>query len=112
MRDNYDIERFLEQPVLRKLQIIYDASLCTFLLRHKEETRGGEYIELAYLVITSKKSEKVWFLKKEGILISTMVKELLDEWKINMRTYSNVEELIEEATRIVRYRLIEARSKG
>jgi len=95
-------------PVLEKLQIVHDISLCTFILRHIEETRGGEYIELAYLLTTRKRGEKIWFFKKEGIHLSVMVKELLDAWGVNFRTYKTVEDLIEEAVRIVRYALMKA----
>ena len=90
---------------LDKLRLLadYPYSLLIFL-REKELTRGGEYIELAYLVSRLRPEEvykRAWFFKREGIPISTMVKELLTDFKIQYRTYSSDEELIEEVLRVL-----------
>jgi len=91
---------------LRRL-IDYPHSL-VLVLREVELTRGGEYIELAYLVsrIPSEVVPKrVWFFKREEIPISTMVKELLTDTGIQFRTYRTEDELVEEVLRVIRHYL-------
>jgi len=50
-------------------------------------------------------ASKIWFLKKEGISLPTMIKEYLDLKLINMRSYQKVEELVNEAIRIIGYEI-------
>ena len=99
-----DIHRKLQ--VLEKLEILAKDAALIFVIRHRELTRGGEYIELAYLA-TAVESNKMWLMKREGVPLSTMVLEFLDSLGINMRTYSTQRELIAEAVRILRYRIKE-----
>ena len=73
-------------------------------VRDKELTRGGEYIELAYLtsrIRPEEISERVWFFKREGVPISSMVKELLIDSGIRFRTYQDREDLVNEVMRII-----------
>lgn len=92
---------------LDKLKRLIDYPLSIVItLREVELTRGGEYIELAYLVSRIKPEEipkRVWFFKREGIPISTMVKELLTDTGIRYRSYSSENELIDEVLRIIYY---------
>jgi len=74
------------------------------VLRHQELTRGGEWVELTY--IAQDCAKKMYLLKKEGIPLSTMVKEILDAYGVNLRAYNDEKELIEEIERIIRYKLI------
>jgi hypothetical protein len=74
------------------------------LVRHKEETRGGEYIELAFLLGTGTlNSSKVFFLKKEGFDMSEMGWELLDFYGVNFRSYKDEDYLCNEMVRLIRY---------
>ncbi len=41
---------FIRIPVLEKHQVLATISSLVFVIRHKELTRGGEYIELAFLL--------------------------------------------------------------
>jgi hypothetical protein len=104
MKQEYQVSTFSETDVLEKLSIIYSACLSTMLIRLREETRGGELVELTYLALTYK-GNKIWFLKKDGIEISTMVKELLDALQLNFRSFKTDGDLIDESRRIVRYSL-------
>lgn len=51
-----------------------------FLIRDREETRGGEYVELMHALFREH-SNKVWFFKREGIQLSAMLMEYLDKLK-------------------------------
>jgi hypothetical protein len=62
-------------PVMVKLQLLANVSFLVFLLRHMELTRGGEYIELAFLLGKRLDPCKVYFLLRQGIEVSTMVDE-------------------------------------
>ncbi|MEM2971740.1 MAG: hypothetical protein QW270_04885 [Candidatus Bathyarchaeia archaeon] len=75
-----------------------------FLIRHKEETRGGEYLELMHAIFSGY-SEKVWFFKRNGLQLSAMLMEYMDKFKVNMRTYNNGKSLITAVTRILKYSL-------
>ncbi len=72
------------------------------MVRDQELTRGGEYIELGVLLSMGLDPSKVYFFKKEGIDLSEMTWELLDQYKINMRPYKDPEFLSREAVRITR----------
>jgi hypothetical protein len=73
-----------------------------FLIRHKEETRGGEYVELMHSLF-AKQSEKVWFFKNDSVAISSMLKEYLDMFRVKMRTYDSILDLKTSILRIVGY---------
>jgi len=60
-------------------------------------------VELTYIAPDCGK--KTYLLKKEGIPLSTMVKETLDAFDVNLRAYNDEKVLIEEIERIIRYKL-------
>ncbi|WP_457555977.1 hypothetical protein [Candidatus Pyrohabitans sp.] len=93
-------------PVNNKLIFLASIVNKIFILRHKEETRGGEYIELALLSQDEELTRRMVFFKRENIEISTMVYEILDDKNIAMRTYKGCEELAESIERIIRYDII------
>lgn len=93
----------IKLPVNDKLVFLASIVSKIFVLRHKEETRGGEYIELALLSQDEELTRRMIFFKRENIEISTMVYEILDDKNINMRTYRECEELAETIERIIRY---------
>ena len=103
----FDIKIVWEARPLNKIRRLIDyPNSIIILLREKELTRGGEYIELAYLTSRIRVEEipvRVWFFKREGIPISTMVKELLTDYKIQFRTYKTEDELIDEVLRVIYY---------
>ena len=105
LRDKYNVRRhFSKLPLINKLLLLFEAASLILIIRHREETRGGELIELA-LAGEKGYANKIWFLKKEGINLSTMVEEYLDLKLINMRSYQKIEELVNEAIRIISYEI-------
>jgi hypothetical protein len=109
MRKNFRAQTFAEITVLEKLETIFSTALLTLVIREREETRGGELVELTYLA-TSYKGDKMWFLKKDGLPISTMVKELLVALKIGLATFQDSAELATESSRIIRAELARRRA--
>ena len=109
MKKDYSTTEFVETTILDKLSTVYSASLVTLLIREKEETRGGELVELVYLAITHK-GDKIWFLKKEGFPISTMVRELLVMLKISFASFQDSPGLTDESIRILRAELFRRRA--
>jgi len=95
----------LKLPILEKVSELATVMAAAFVIRHQELTRGGEYIELAYLIGSDRASSaKIWFFKREGVDLSQMAWEILDKYGIQMRPYQHESQLLEEAIRVARYR--------
>jgi len=103
LRANYQTTIIRKIPILEKLQLLAKVGWLLLVLRHRGLTRGGEWVELTYIAPDCGK--KTYLLKKEGIPLSTMVKEILDAFDVNLRAYNDEKELIEEIERIIRYKL-------
>lgn len=102
MESRYSTTRFAELPLLTRVESIYGIAQCTLIVREKEETRGGEYIEFGYLL--GKIGDRyVNFFSKSGIKLSTMVKELLTDARIPNSTYDDETHLSREAVRAARH---------
>jgi len=100
----YPNPRISKLPILEKLRQLAASASLTMLVRHKEETRGGEYIELAFLLGTGTLNpSRVYFLKKEGFDMSEMGWELLDFYGVNFRSYKDENYLCNEMVRLIRY---------
>jgi len=102
LKEQYKIKRINKQPIFEKFNILMRLAKAVFLIRHKEETRGGEYLELIHALFRGH-SEKVWFFKKNGLQLSTMLMEYLDKFKVNMRTFTDEQNLTSEIVRILKY---------
>jgi hypothetical protein len=103
IKSKYPESSISKLPILEKLKQLADASTLTLLIRHKALTRGGEYIELTFLLGSSRpQPAKVFFLSKRGLDISGMVWELLDYHGVNFRPYKNEDELVTESIRLIR----------
>ena len=50
-------------------------------------------------------TQKVWLLKRNGVRLSAMLMEYLDKFKVNIRSYSDKQDLITEVERILKYAL-------
>jgi hypothetical protein len=73
-----------------------------FLLRDKEETRGGEYLELMHALFRDH-AGKLWFLKRNDIALSSMLMEYLDKYGVKLRTYQAESDLKTTVIRILHY---------
>ncbi len=94
-------------PVLEELgALAHFPNLLTFVVRHRELTRCGEYIELVFLLDQGVEPRRVVFLWNVSVPISTMLRELLDRYNFNLRTYEDERELLEEAHRLVYYQAL------
>lgn len=102
LKEKYNISKIDKLPVFHKLNLLMQFAKTIFLIRHKEETRGGEYIELMHALF-QRHSKKVWFFKKEGIHLSEMLMEYLDKFKVNIRPYQNISDLKTGILRILDY---------
>jgi len=93
-------------PVMEKLWQLATSSFLVFVIRHKELTRGGEYIELCLLLLSRGLSpSKAYIFIKSGVEISAMLEELIDATKINLRVYRDEEHLAEMVRRVIYYEL-------
>jgi len=91
-------------PVLEELSALaHFPDLLTMVVRHRELTRCGEYIELVFLLTQGVEPRRVVFLWNVNVPISTMLRELLDRYNFNLRTYKDERELLEETHRLVYY---------
>lgn len=102
LKERYKVDKIQKLPIFTKLDLLMQFAKTIFLIRHKEETRGGEYIELMHALLKGHFS-KVWFFKKEGIHLSAMLMEYLDKSKITMRPYHDLSSLKTGILRILEY---------
>jgi hypothetical protein len=104
LKKEYNITEFKRLPIFDKLDTVMRNAKIIFLLRDKEETRGGEYLELMHALFRGH-AEKIWFLKKNSIALSLMLMEYLDKYKVKMRTYNEKSDLTTAVIRTLRYQL-------
>lgn len=95
--------RLTKLSLLEKVQALARSRSLTFLIRDSELTRGGEYIELAYLLGQGHSPPgRMWFLKREGFALSEMASVALDEFGIHMRSYRSTKSLQDQIVRLAR----------
>jgi len=104
LKEKYGVPKINKQPVFNKFDFLIQLAKAVLLIRDKEETRGGEYIELMH-VLFQRYSGKVWFFKRNGIRLSAMLMEYLDKFKVNMRSYADCQDLKTAIIRILGYGL-------
>ena len=104
LKEKYDVKEMKKTTIFDKLNALMLIAGAIFLLRQKEETRGGEYLELMH-ALYSGHSEKIWFFKKDGIELSAMLMEYLDKHNVMMRTYQREQDLVDSIVRTIKYRL-------
>lgn len=104
LKEKYGIQRISKEPIFNKFNTMIRLAKVIFLVRDKEETRGGEYVELMH-VLFERHSQKVWFLKRNGIRLSAMLMEYLDKFKVNLRSYSDKQDLLSEIARLLKYEI-------
>jgi len=104
LKDRYGISELSRLPIFNKLDVLMRTAKVIFLLRDKEETRGGEYLELMHALFRGH-AEKIWFLKKNGIALSAMLMEYLDKYEVKMRTYQGRRDLESAVIRTLKYQL-------
>jgi hypothetical protein len=85
--------------------VLATISALVFVIRHRELTRGGEYIELAFLLGNGLDPRIVYMLVNSDVEISAMLKELIDFTEINFRVYKNQEDLLETIGKILYYKI-------
>ncbi|MDG6950882.1 MAG: hypothetical protein JRN12_03435 [Nitrososphaerota archaeon] len=103
LEEHYAQRAYTKLSLLEKLEELSQSSSLVFLVRDQELTRGGEYIELGFLLTTRPfrlAPSKVHFFKREGITLSEMAWEILNLYKINRHSYADKAFLLREATRI------------
>jgi hypothetical protein len=105
LQEKYGDEYYVTKlTVIDKLIVLMNLSKQIIIVRDREETRGGEIFELTYCIFQGYR-DKVCIFKREGIQLSSMLMEFLDQNKVIMRTYSTREELIENVLRFLSYNL-------
>lgn len=94
-------------PIIAKLSALSIGAPLTFLVRDQELTRGGEYIEMAFLLgLGSYRGvNRFWFIARNDVQLSTMADELLDMYSVPKRTYHTVEELEKLVLRVAFYQV-------
>ena len=96
-------QNLITHTILMKLELLFRASKIILLIRHKEKTRGGEYIELAYGI--SKYHDKFYFFAKNDLSLSVMVDEILKKFNVQKRNYIDNKDLIEQIVDIIKHNL-------
>ncbi|MEM2995242.1 MAG: hypothetical protein QXI91_04420 [Candidatus Bathyarchaeia archaeon] len=104
LKEKYGVKKINKPPIFEKFTILMRLAKAIFLIRHKEETRCGEYLELMHALFSGH-SEKVWFFKRNGLQLLAMLMEYMDKFKVNMRTYNNGKSLTTAVTRVLKYSL-------
>jgi hypothetical protein len=104
LKKRYKITEFNRFPIFEKLDVLMRNAQVIFLLRDKEETRGGEYLELMHALFRDH-AGKLWFLSKNGIVLSSMLMEYLDKFEVKMRIYRGENDLKKTVIRVLQYQL-------
>ena len=104
LKKEYQITQLNKLPIFNKLDALMTSAKVIFLLRHREETRGGEYLELMHALFRGH-ADKIWFLKKNDVELSAMLMEYLDKYGVKMRTYRGEKDLQNAVIRTLRYQL-------
>jgi hypothetical protein len=104
LKENYLTKKIDKLSIFNKLDVLMRGAKAIFLLRHKEETRGGEYLELMHALFRGH-ADKIWFLKKKEIALSEMLIEYLDKYQVKMRTYREGKDLKDNILRILKYQI-------
>jgi len=101
LKKKYGVTLKTKESVFQKFDFMMRAAKTLLLIRDREETRGGEYVELMY-AISKGHANKVWFLRRDGVRLSSMLMEYLDKAKVNMRPYIDYSDLKGEIVRLLR----------
>lgn len=93
-----DFKQFRKVSELEKVVILNEWADVIYLVKHLENTRGGELVELTYLLYRKNiKSNhdplKYEFFYKSEIEISTMVKEIVSNNRITPVVYRDYDDL-------------------
>jgi hypothetical protein len=112
---------FRKLSEMEKVKLLAEWSDLVLLVKHREDTRGGELVEMTYLLFnknTFNNSDplKYIFFHRKDICISTMVKELITLFGTKVIPYKNESNLCEEVNseikkNITRLNLLESRFK-
>jgi len=82
------LQKIDKRSILEKFDRLMDFSKIILLIRHKEETRGGEYLELIY-ALNKTDPGKIWFFHNRDVELSGMLMEFLDRFEVKMRVYTD-----------------------
>lgn len=98
------LQRIERRNILEEYDRLMDFSKIILLIRQKEETRGGEYLELIYALNKTDPS-KIWFFHNRDIELSGMLMEFLDRFEVKMRVYTD-ETYAAVVLRVLDYKLV------
>ncbi len=104
LKKEHPITHLSKLPIFNKLDTLMRDAKVIFLIRDREETRGGEYLELMHAIFLGH-DEKIWFLKNNDIELSAMLMEYLDKYEVKMRTYRGQSDLKNAVIRTLQYQL-------
>lgn len=97
MLNAYNIQVGQRKALLSSVAFVSAISRGVVVLREMEVTRGGELVELCYLVFGKLSNLKLLFLKREGIALSGMVEEILNAYELPVGVYSSEDDMHELA---------------
>ena len=100
LRKELKAESFERFPIFEKLKTLFSFSLVNVVIRDREETRGGELIELAYALMSGY-ADKTWLFTKRCIKISTMVESILIQAGSHMMNYRDETDLLEKVLELI-----------
>lgn len=112
LENEFIVVDFFKPPILTELEHISKMTTLTFVIRDRELTRGGEYIELVYLLDNAfLDPQRTFFVKREDFSLSSMAWEILDLHNVQFRSYRKEQDLHIEAIRIFSHYLERVYSK-
>lgn len=106
-----DFKQFRKLSQIEKVQYLDEWADLIFLIREVESTRGGEIVELVYLLF-QQSSSKSWrdpnkyeFFYKNDITLSSMIKEIVNFYNIIPKDYLNADDLDNKLIDTVNYHI-------
>lgn len=101
MRSNYDIEIYRQRSLLSGMSFVGSISTGVLVIRDQELTRGGELVELSYLLFERVGIRHLMLFKRSGITLSSMVEEMLSIYGIQVVVFETADGLYESARKSV-----------
>ncbi|MEM0196185.1 MAG: hypothetical protein QXK66_00895 [Sulfolobales archaeon] len=98
------VSQLVELPLVYKFRALAEVAGLVIVVRHKEETRCGEIVELVMLVWGGLGFSRVCFLVRKGLRLSSMVEGMLRAYGIYWEGYENTGDLLRIVRDLVLYR--------
>lgn len=102
VNNKFGVKSISRRNIMDKFDTLMELAKLIIIIREKDETRGGEYLELAY-ALNKINPNKIWFFYNNNITLSQMMMEFMDKFGVRMRPYNN--NVLDVILRVIGYNI-------